>query len=213
MLPPMRPLFFLLCLAAPLRAQDTAVLDAWLGKQSTIRSLSVPFTQTRTLPSLKQPVTTPGKLVFEKPGKLRWELCDPPATLAVSDGTTFTLVDVKKQAARRIAADSPQAARFSLLATDAFKDAAAFRTTFRVADQRVTNGLHQFTLQPLDAKLRSQVPWVFLTIDPATLHLRAFEIEAKDKSRIRTEFGKPIFNQPIPEATFRPDLTGYRVRS
>lgn len=206
-----RILCLLLALTASVRA-DNAVLDAWLKRQATIESLETNFTQERKLPSLKDPVTTPGKLAFARPGRVRWQLGEPAATIALSDGTTLTLIDIAAKTARRIAADSPQAARFSLLTGKAFQTAADFHGMFDVTAHRIESGIHQYTLKPKDRRMRAQVPWVFLDIEPAKNELRAMEMELQDKSRIRTLFHNPRFNtKPAPEL-FTADLTGLTVK-
>ncbi len=197
---------------AVLAHADYPVLDAWLTRQATITSLDTPFTQQRKLPALKNPTTTTGRLSFVKPGKVRWQLGDPFETLAVADGKTLTLIDAASKTARRIAVDSPQAARFSMLTGKSFGDPAAFHEAFEIIESRITSGIHQFTLKPKDRRIRSQVPWIFLDIDPATNELRALEMELKDKSRVKTIFRNPRFNAKLDDALFQPDLTGYDVK-
>ena len=202
----------LLACCASLSSADNAALDSWLKRQTTVRTLEAEFTQERKLPSLKQAVSTPGKLVFAKPGKVRWQLGEPAATLAISDGNQFTLLDTAAKTARRIAVDSPQAARFSLLTGDGFQTPEAFHQAFEVADHRIDAGIHQYTLKPRDRRTRSPVPWIFLNIDPAKNELSAMEMELKDKSRIRTVFRNPRFNRELPSSVFTADLTGYQVK-
>ena len=68
-----------LCFAiVPALPADNSALDAWLKRQATIATLETPFAQERTLPSLKQPLITPGKLAFSKPGRVRWQPGHPP---------------------------------------------------------------------------------------------------------------------------------------
>ncbi len=200
-----------LAITATARA-DNAALEAWLARQKSIDSLETTFTQERKLPSLKQPVTTPGKLAFAKPGRIRWQLGEPAATLATSDGTTLTLIDYTEKTARQIPADSPQAARFSMLTGKGFQTAEDFYKMFEVTAWRVESGIHQYTLKPKDRRLRSQVPWVFLDIDPAKSELRAMEMELQDKSRVRTLFENPRFNVKLAPAAFTADLTGLTVK-
>ena len=201
----------ILAITATARA-DNAALEAWLARQKSIDSLETTFTQERKLPSLKQPVTTPGKLAFAKPGRVRWQLGEPAATLATSDGTTLTLIDYTEKTARQIPADSPQAARFSMLTGKGFQTAEDFYKMFEVTAWRVESGIHQYTLKPKDRRLRSQVPWVFLDIDPAKSELRAMEMELQDKSRVRTLFQNPRFNVKLAPAVFTADLTGLTVK-
>lgn len=191
---------------------NEAVLNAWLKRQATIETIETSFTQERKLPALKQPVTTPGKLIFAKPGKVRWQLGEPTATLATSDGKTLTLVDYPSKTARVVPADSPQAARFSMLTGKGFQSPAEFQELFEIAEHRTDGAIHQFTVKPRERRLRSQVPWIFLSIDPEKNLLVAMEMELQDKSRIRTVFQAPVINAKLPATTFQPDLNGITVK-
>lgn len=193
-------------------APDTTVLDAWLKRQTSINTLEASFTQERKLPSLKQPVTTPGKLMMQRPDKLRWELGNPIETLAVSDGVTMTLLQASDKSARQVGTDSPQAKQFSFLGGNALASPEAFREAFEITDARVTSGIHQYTLEPKERRMKANVPWVFLDIDPSTNELRALELEMKDKSRIRTVFTNTKLNGKLPASAFQADLTGYQLK-
>lgn len=208
----MRLLLALVLATLAARAADPAPLEAWLRHQAGIRTLEAEFVQQRKLPALKQPVTTRGRVAFRRPGLLRWELGDPPATVAVSDGTSLILAEIADKRARRIPFDSPEAQRFTLLAGDSFRDPAAFRAAFELVESRTVGTLYQATLRPTDRRLRAKVPWLFLTINPANQHLHEFELEMKDGSRIRSTFLRPRFNQNLPDSRFQFDLTGFRVR-
>lgn len=207
----MRFLIPFLALLAIARA-DNAPLDAWLKRQSSITTLDTEFTQERKLPALKNPVTTPGRLSFSKPGKVRWQLGNPVETLAVSDGTTLTLIETATKTARQTGVDSPQAARFSLLSGKAFESPELFQQSFEIIEARVTSGIHQYTLKARDRRLRTQIPWIFLDVDPAKNELRALELELQDHSRLRTVFHNPRFNLKLDDSLFKPDLTGYTVK-
>lgn len=207
----MRLILLYLAMLAPARA-DNAPLDAWLKRQPGITTLDCAFTQERKLPALKVPTTTPGRLCFSKPDKVRWQLGEPFQTLAVSDGKTLTLVDYATKSARQTRVDSPQAARFSLLSGKAFQSPEAFYQAFDIIESRVTEGVWQYTLKAKDRRIRSQIPWIFLDIDPGKNELRALEFELQDKSRLRTIFTHPVFNTKLDDALFKPDLTGYDVK-
>jgi outer membrane lipoprotein-sorting protein len=193
------------------RADNTA-LDAWLKRQPSVNSLDTSFTQERKLPSLKNATTANGRLSFVKPGKFRWQLGEPVETLAVSDGTTLTLVEFSEKVAHQLAADSPQAARFSMMSGKAFESPEAFQSAFEIIESRVTDGIHQYTLKAKDRRMRSQVPWIFLDIDPVKNELTALELELQDKSRVRTIFHNPKINTPLPDSLFKPDLTGITIK-
>lgn len=201
------PLLFL-----PVARADNTQLETWLKRQASITSLDATFTQERKLPALKNPTTTEGRLSFVKPDKVRWQLGNPFETLAVSDGTTLTLIESGPKTARKTGVNSPQAARFSLLSGQAFDSPGKFYQAFEIIESRVTSGIHQYTLKAKDRRVRSQIPWVFLDIDPGKNELRALELELQDKSRLRTVFHNPRFNVKLDDALFKPDLTGYDVK-
>ena len=204
------PLFPLLVLA--IARADNAPLDAWLKRQVSITTLDAGFTQERKLPALKNPTTTSGHLSFSKPDKIRWQLGEPIETLAVSDGTTLTLIEAATKTARQTGVNSPQAARFSLLSGRAFQSPENFYQAFEIIESRVDSGIYQYTLKAKDRRVRAQIPWIFLDIDPEKNELRAMEMELSDKSRLRTVFSKPRFNLKLDESLFKPDLTGYEVK-
>jgi len=204
------PLLPLLVLA--IARADNAPLDAWLKRQVSITTLDAGFTQERKLPALKNPVTTPGHLSFSKPDKVHWQLGEPVETLAVSDGTTLTLIETAKKTARQTGVNTPQAARFSLLSGRAFQSPESFYQAFEVIESRVEAGIYQYTLKAKDRQVRAQIPWIFLDIDPQKNELRAMEMELSDKSRLRTVFSTPRFNLKLDDSLFKPDLTGYEVK-
>jgi outer membrane lipoprotein carrier protein len=209
----MRVLLILLALVSSLRAElDLQPLETWIGKQKTLRSLDTEFVQERKLPSLKKPVSTPGRLRMERPGKLRWELGSPAKTLAVSDGTTMTLLDVVKKRGKTIAAGSPEAKQFTLLSDNSFRDLASFQQTFELIESRVVSGIYQLTVRPQDKALRKQVPWMFLDIDTRTHELRALDLEMADKSRIRTVFSNSKVNARIDPAVFVARTEGFLMK-
>lgn len=193
-------------------APDTTALYAWLKRQPSIRTLEATFSQERTMKSVKQPLITPGKIAFERPNRMRWELGNPPQTIALSDGQTLTLMDVAEKTARQIPSDSPRARQFSIIAGRAFQDAAGFEEAFEVIDQRVVSGIHQYTLKPRDAKLRGDIPWVFLDIEPQSNELRVLDFQMNDRSRVRTIFTKISINPKLAGGMFQADLTGYSVK-
>lgn len=199
-------------LASATAQSDPVALDSWLKRQTSIHSLDAEFTQERKLPALKNPTTTPGRLSFAKPDKVRWQLGNPFETLAVSDGETLTLMDAASKTARRIGVDSPQALRFSLLSGRAFQSPESFHQAFEVIESRIHSGIYQYTLKARDRRIRAQIPWIFLDIDPQKNELRALEFELSDKSRLRTVFQNPRLNPKLDESLFQPDLSGYRLK-
>lgn len=209
----MRALLVLLSLVSLARAElDLKPLETWIGKQKTLQSLDSNFVQERKLPSLKKPVTTPGRMRMVRPGKLCWELGNPVKTLAASDGTTMTLLDVAKKRGKKIDTSSPEARQFTMLSDEAFRDLAGFQATFELVESRMSGAIYQLTVRPKDKSMRKHVSWMFLDIDTRTHELRALDLELDDKSRIRTVFSDSKINVKVDPAIFTPDTTGYLMK-
>lgn len=209
----MRLLLALLTLVSVARAElDLKPLETWIGRQKSLQSLDAEFVQERKLPSLKKPITTPGRMRMVRPGKLLWELGSPVKTLAVSDGTTMTLLDVAKKRGKKIEAGSPEAKQFTLLSDESFRDLASFQKAFELVESKMTGGIYQLTVRPKDKAMRKNVSWMFLDIDTATQELRALALELDDKTRIRTVFSNAKINPRIDPAIFTPDTNGYLMK-
>jgi outer membrane lipoprotein carrier protein len=209
----MRLLLTLLTLVSVARAElDLKPLETWISRQKSLQSLDADFVQERKLPSLKKPITTPGRMRMVRPGKLLWELGSPVKTLAVSDGTTMTLLDVAKKRGKKIESGSPEAKQFTLLSDESFRDLASFQQTFELVESRMTGGIYQLTVRPKDKAMRKNVSWMFLDIDTATQELRAMALELEDKTRIRTVFSNAKINPKIDPAIFTPDTAGYLMK-
>ena len=209
----MRALLILLSLVSLARAElDLKPLETWIGKQKTLQSLDTDFVQERKLPSLKNPAVTPGRMRMVRPGKLCWELGNPVKTLAVSDGTSMTLLDVAKKRGKKIDTTSPEARQFTLLSEEAFRDLAGFQEAFELVESRMSGTIYQLTVRPKDKSLRKHVSWMFLDIDTRSQELRALDLELEDKSRIRTVFSNAKINAKVDPAIFTPDTTGYLMK-
>ena len=77
-------LIMLAMLAARISAAElNAETTGWLAAQTNIQTWSAEFVQTRSLKSLTKPLTATGRVWFSAPNRFRWELGQPPQTIAV----------------------------------------------------------------------------------------------------------------------------------
>ncbi len=124
----------LVCSAAPALADDDACLDraarAVQARYDGVSDLSARFEQTTrtatTGATAAAPVTSRGKVVLVKPGKMRWTYEEPEPSLVVSDGETLWLYDPSFGEAQRMPASTEQfggaAGQFLLGAGDMRRD-------------------------------------------------------------------------------------------
>ena len=92
----------LLLFCFPAFAADTNVfLTNWLAAQSTLKTWTADFTQTRTLKTLKQPLRSNGRLIFAAPNNFRWQLGDPAQTIAIRNSNEMSVIYPKLKRAER----------------------------------------------------------------------------------------------------------------
>jgi outer membrane lipoprotein carrier protein len=190
---------------------DTKPLHIWLKKQENIRSIQATFTQTRSLPSVRKPLTTTGKLTMQKPQRFRWELGDPASSMAISDGTTTYLMDMVKLQARKIGVDDPASKPFSLMASKAFENKDSFHQTFHIQQQTQVDAVFLYSLLLRDAAAAKHLREVILSISNDG-DIKAIELVLSDQSRIKTTMNAVKLNAAIPATTFTPNLQGFKVR-
>lgn len=192
-------------------AVDTKPLHIWLKKQEDIRSIQATFTQTRTLPSLRNPISTTGQLTIQKPNRFRWELGNPASTMAICDGTSTYLLDMQKMRARKIGIDDPASKPFSLMASQAFENKDSFHNTFHIQQQTLADDLFQYHLILRDAAAAKHLREVILSIS-RNGDIKAMEMVLSDQSRIKTTMNVVKLNAAIPANAFAPNLQGFKVR-
>src|SRR5688572_722943 len=88
----LRCLCFLLMTCSTFAANTNTFLTNWLAAQSTLKTWTADFTQTRTLKVLKQPQKSAGHLIFAAPNNFRWQLGDPARTIAIRNSNEMTVL-------------------------------------------------------------------------------------------------------------------------
>src|SRR5690349_20050824 len=73
-------------------AEVGPLLTSWLAAQTNVQSWSADFIQTRTLKSLTEPLSVTGHVWFAFPNLFRWELGNPPQTIAVREPRELLII-------------------------------------------------------------------------------------------------------------------------
>lgn len=197
------------CVAA--RGADLSPLAVeWINSQARIRAWSASFVQTRTLPSLVQPLTATGQVHFLAPGRFRWELGQPPQTIAVRATNDLWLVYPRLKRAERYALDaaaqSSWQAALQLLEAGFPRGQAEVQAQYVVLSESQTNGTSQLVLQPRANSARKVISKIRVEFNASNLQLRATEFEFADGSRMRNDFAGQTLNPDLDEALFVPDI-------
>jgi outer membrane lipoprotein-sorting protein len=187
------------------------VFEEWLRRQTNLVTWSAEVTQTRTLKTLMQPLTAKGRVWFAAPHQFRWELGDPPQTIAVRQAEQLLVIYPWLKRVERYpmtaARESPWGHALALVDAGFPRGQAELENRFRLLELRETgDGLHTVVLEPKSPSARRVMPQIRLGIDPAANSLRYTEIRFADGSSMRNEFAGARLNPTLPEGTFEPVL-------
>ena len=189
---------------------EADVVDAWLSRQADVRSWSADFTQTRTLKTLAQPVTSSGRVWFQAPNRFRWELGMPPQTLAVRGSNQVLILYPLLKRAERYPVDSTAAGPWrhmlALLEAGFPSSRQQLESGFRIAATRREPGQVTVSLEPRSAQARRLMPLFRVRLDPATSALQGTEMTFADGSTLQNSFSNVVENPNIPPDFFEPRL-------
>ena len=203
------PLLFLFFTALSLPAADTnAIVNAWLTAQTNLTTWQADFTQTRALSTLTQPLTARGRVWFAAPRRFRWELGEPPQTIAVRQPTEVLILYPRLKRAERYPLDAASAGPWkdamALLDAGFPRSRAELDATFAIAALTETNGLHTLALQPKSASARKLMPEIQLTFSLRDHVLHATQLRFTDGSLLRNDFTNIVTNPRLDDALFQP---------
>jgi outer membrane lipoprotein-sorting protein len=191
-------------------AQDQGLLDAWFDAQAKVRTWSADFVQTRSLQALSQPLVATGKVWVAIPSHFRWELGQPPQTIALRDPEKMYVVYPRLKRAEKYALDEkqPKAWReaIALLEAGFPRNRADMESRFRLLSVQQTNNTVTFTLQSRSAPVRKLLSEMRVSLRTNDFSLTATEISFSDGSRLRNDFYSPTVNPALPEDCFQARL-------
>ncbi len=200
--------FYALCpFLRPTTAQaepNWPALESWIARQQTVRTLQGEFTQTRRLPTLRIPSRTPGKIWFEDNGSFRFQLGEPPETIAVRQGNVLTLIDKKADTTRTIDESNagPETQQLMLMRFPVTDSLEEFRELFNVTRMAESGDRTALDLTPREAQATKYIKELNLEYETATGILTKFNVELANGGGLETKFTKVEVNHPLPKGIF-----------
>ncbi len=183
------------------------VLQGWLARQAGWRTWTAECVQTRTVPTLVQPLVTTGRVWYAAPDRFRWELGQPAQTIAVRAGDGLTLVYPRLRRAERypLGEGAPGAWRETLALLEAGfpRDRAQLERQFRLLTMAETNGVWTLAWQPVSVAARRFITEVRVGLATNDYGLRATELVFADGSRMHNEFRGARADLPVEPERFR----------
>ena len=196
----------------PSRATETHSLVAfWLTSQTNIHSWSAEVIQTRTFKSLTQPLTATGHVWFAAPNRFRWELGNPPETIAVRAPQEMLVLYPRLKHVERYPLTGNQTGSWrdalALLEAGFPRSETEMKSRLKILSEVITNQSCELTLEPKSAAARRLMPQIKLAFATNDFTLRATELQFADGSIMRNDFINPVMNPKIDDKIFAPEIS------
>ncbi|MDB6138172.1 MAG: LolA family protein [Verrucomicrobiaceae bacterium] len=167
------------------------IVQQWVEAQQHMGDIAVDFRLTRSLPTLKEPITADGRFWKQADGQFRWEMGSPPTTVLLFDNKDLHVWDSDKQAWQTLSANDGRMRMWMQFLNSKEMNAEAMTKTFTptVTDEKPE--VVTIALQPKGLIVRKHLKQVDLQIDPRTKYLRQIRILQSDDSSVIMTFGLP----------------------
>ena len=195
------------------RAADTnQLLQGWFQAQTNMHTWSADAVQTRALRNFSQPLVSTGKVWVAMPDRFRWELGQPPQTIAVREPKELVLIYPRLKRAEKysLAGNQPGPWRDALALLEASfpRSRAQLESRFRVASVAETNGTVTVSLEPKSGFAKRFMKVVDVGFKSTDFTPVFTELKFSDGSSMRNDFSQSVLNEPISDSLFRPELGG-----
>lgn len=199
--------------AAHIQAAETGLnpqLAAWLNAQPNVQSWSADFVQTRKLKAVVQPLTATGHVWFAAPNRFRWELGNPPQTIAVRAPAELLILYPRLKRVEVFPLTGNQTGPWrdalSLLEAGFPRSQADLEARYNILSQAVTDHRGEVVLQPKSQAARRMIPQLKIEFDTQNSTLLATELQFADGSTMRNDFKNAVLNPPIEPSMFAPEI-------
>ena len=190
------------------------LVQKWLGKQTELQTWTADVTQTRHLQSLTQPLISQGKVWFSAPNQFRWQIGQPPATIALRDPTSLVILYPRLKRAERYRLDQTNPLQDTLALLDAGfpRNEQDLIGRFNVLEQNKKPASFELVLQPKAPAARRLLPQLRVIFSPENLSLLATELQFTDGSTMRNEFSAVQLNPELDSGLFETNIpTDYQT--
>ncbi len=183
---------------------------SWLTAQTNLQAWSADFVQTRTLKSLVQPLTATGHVWFAAPNRFRWELGQPPKTIALRAPTELLVSYPALKRVERYPLKGGQKNQWSdalsLLEAGFPRSQRELESHFHIRSQSATNHLCELVLQPRSTAARKMMPQLIITFDTRQFSLLATQLQFADGSTLHNDFMNATLNPQLEAGLFTPNI-------
>ncbi len=203
-------LIIFLTLSASAPGQLSSDVKSWLAKQSGLLTWTANLVQTRALQSLTEPVQSPGRVWFEAPARFRWELGQPPKTIAVSTATNLLLIYPRLKRVESITLggdqNGPWRSALDMLQAGFPRNEQELSDHYNILSQAVSGGICKLQLQPRTAAIQAMMRRLEIDFNTKDFLLRGTELEFADGSTLRNDFTDIVVNPKLTPDELSPNI-------
>ena len=200
---------FLIC-ATHLLLADDSLLDGWFAAQSGLHTWSADAIQTRNIKSFSQPLVSTGRVWVATPDRFRWELGQPPQTIAIRQPDQLVLVYPRLKRAEKYPLGGsdrgPWRDALALLEASFPRSRSQLESQFKIGTVTQTNGVVQISLQPKSGLAKKFMSEIVVAFRAADFTPALTELKFSDGSSMRNDFSNSVTNAPLSDALFQADL-------
>ena len=193
-----------LSLGLPARADDVSAALAKIARaRASLKTLTVPFTQERTIGLLASTVKSEGELTMVRPDKLRWELKAPDAVTYWITPEGFSYATASGGASVGKAAAARFAAVLGDLTALCGGDLESLRKRYDLSVPSTSDGI-VLLASPRADDVKKHIKSLELVTTADLADLRRITIEEKNGDRSVITFGKAVRDAAVDPAKMAP---------
>lgn len=198
------------------RAQPTGLLDRWIAAQTHVHTWSADIIQTRSFKTLSQPLVSTGKVWMAMPDRFRWELGQPPQTIALRQSDQLLVIYPRLKRAERYPLTSAQFGPWrdalALLEASFPRSRTNLESEFKIVSLTESNSVAHLSLYPRSSAARNFVTGLQISFRTDDFSPVSTTLTFSDGSSMRNDFTNAVMNPSLPNGLFDAKLPpGYTV--
>jgi outer membrane lipoprotein-sorting protein len=191
------------------------LVDEWIAAQTNLRTWTADIVQTRNFKTLSQPLVSNGKVWVAIPDRFRWELGQPPQTIALRQPAELMIVYPRLKRVEKYplqaAQKGPWKDALALLEASFPRSRTNLEAQFQILALTQTNGVANLALQPRSAAARKFIARLEISFRVDDFSPVGTALTFSDGSSLSNEFSHSVVNPPLApelfEVKLEPDFT------
>jgi outer membrane lipoprotein-sorting protein len=199
-----------LCFLTGIPARPADLLDQWMASQTNLRTWSADIVQTRNFKTLAQPLVSNGRVWMAVPDRFRWELGQPPQTIAIRRPADLTIIYPKLKRAEKYSLEPGQTGPWrdalAMLEASFPRSRTNLEAQFQIIALTQSNGVASLVLQPRKAAARKFMARLEISFRADDFSPLGTALTFSDGSTLQNEFSHVVLNPPLEPQLFEVKL-------